>query len=182
MTRNNHKKTIIFSIIAIVCIYAALAVIETKNLSSKTVYQAFEKFSHDEFTKQQQGKILDPVFYQEKNTAFVPFIIGNDIALTQFDKGLFGWKQSYYSRDRNEAFSYSTSVVDDRVTLYHGSIPSDITGQTHAVKINDKEAKILKLNQDVKVWILANVNDREQDDDNVHIDFLDEDGAVIRKE
>ncbi|WP_216831402.1 hypothetical protein [Alkalihalobacterium elongatum] len=135
------KITLIF-VTLIVFIYAILAIIETVNLSSKNVDQAFETFIASEFkTEVAQNEIGDKEFYEKDNYTFVPFEFGNHVSLVQFEKGIFGWKLSYYSYATNKDYSYS-SVVDRLAgdILLHGVIPEDIVTETKSVAVNGIDA------------------------------------------
>ena len=173
------KATLIF-VPSIVFIYAIFAIIETVNLSSKTVDETFEKFINSEFkTEVAQTEIVDKEFYRNGNHTFVPFEVGNNVSLVQFKKGIFGWKLSYYSHDRNEGYSYS-NVVDELNgdILLHGVIPKDIVAETKTIKVNGKDADIVMLNDKAGIWIMMN-NKNQENFDNIKINFVDEVGNVI---
>jgi hypothetical protein len=175
------KATLIF-VTSIVFIYAIFAVIETVNLSSKTVDEAFEKFINSEFkTEVAQDEIVDKEFYRNGNHTFVPFEVGNNVSLVQFEKGIFGWKLSSYSHDRNEGYSYS-SVVDEinGDILLHGVIPKDIVTETKTIKVNGKDADIIMLNDKAGIWIMMS-NNNQENLDNISIEFLDNVGNIIGK-
>ncbi|MEK4535848.1 MULTISPECIES: hypothetical protein [Peribacillus] len=175
------KATLIF-VTTIVFIYAILAIIETVNLSSKTADEAFEKFINSEFkTEVAQNEIGDKEFYRIGNYTFVPFEVGNNVSLVQFEKGIFGWKLSYYSQDENGGYSYS-SVVDELNgdILLHGVIPKDIVTKTKTIKVNGKDADIVMLNDKAGIWIMMN-NNNQENFDNIKIEFLDNVGNIIGK-
>ncbi|MDQ7862064.1 hypothetical protein RCO48_17065 [Peribacillus frigoritolerans] len=95
-----------------------------------------KKFINSEFkTKVAQNEIGDKEFHRIGNYTFVPFEVGNNVSLVQFEKEKFGWKQTYYSQDEDRGYSYS-SVVDDlnEDILLHGVIPKDIVTETKTIK------------------------------------------------
>ncbi|MGE7661296.1 hypothetical protein ACQKL6_06190 [Peribacillus sp. NPDC097197] len=177
-----RTKTILIFVISIILIYAIFASIETANLSSKTVDEAFEKFINSEFkTEVAQNEIGDKEFYRIGNYTFVPFEVGNNISLVQFVKGKFGWKEKYISRGENRGYSYS-SVVDklNEEILLHDVIPEDIVTETKTVRVNGIDADIVMLNDKTRVWIVMN-NNHLKKFSNINIDFLDNVGNVVGK-
>lgn len=177
-----RTKTISIFVISMIFIYAIFASIETVNLSSKTVDEAFEKFINSEFkTEVAQNEIGDKEFYRIGNYTFVPFEVGNNVSLVQFEKGKFGWKQTYYSQGEDRGYSYS-SVVDElnEDILLHGVIPKDIVTETKTIKVNGIDADIVMLNDKTRIWILMN-NNNQKNFSNINIDFLDNVGNIIGK-
>jgi uncharacterized protein YdgA (DUF945 family) len=177
-----RTKTISIFVISMIFIYAIFASIETVNLSSKTVDEAFKNFINGEFkTEVAQNKIGDKEFYRIGNYTFVPFEVGNNVSLVQFEKGIFGWKQTYYSQEEDRGYSYS-SVVDELNDdiLLHGVIPKDIVTETKTIKVNGIDADIVMLNDKTRIWILMN-NNNQKNFSNINIDFLDNVGNIIGK-
>ncbi|KMY43926.1 hypothetical protein AC622_06395 [Bacillus sp. FJAT-27916] len=167
----SRTKTISFYVISMIVTYAIFASIESAKLSSKTVDEAFEKFKN-EFVQTEMG---DKEFYRIGNSTFVPFEVGNSVSLVRFEKGIFGWKQTYYSHDEDRGSSY-TSIVDGDILL-HGIIPKDIVAETETLKVNGIEADIVRLNDKTSVWIF--MNNKPKNFSNRNIDFLDKDGQII---
>jgi len=177
-----RTKGILIFVATIAFIYALLAMIEQVNLSSETAEEAFEQFINSEFkTEAAQNEIGDKTFYRIGNHTFTPFEVGNDVAFVQFEKGIFGWKQSYYSREENEAYSYSRAG-DERngETLLHGVIPEDIVTETETIKVNGKDANRVMLNDQAGIWLMIK-KDNQETPDNMRIEFLDNDGNIIGK-
>lgn len=175
-----RTKTILIFVISIILVYAIFASIETANLSSKTVDEAFEKFINSEFkTEVAQNEIGDKEFYRIGNYTFVPFEVGNNISLVQFVKGKFGLKEKYISQGENRGYSYS-SVVDklNEEILLHGVIPEDIVTETKTVRVNGIDADLVILNDKTKFWLLMN-NNNQIKFSNINIDFLDNVGSVV---
>ena len=167
----SRTKTISFYVISMIVTYAIFASIESAKLSSKTVDEAFEKFKN-EFV---QTEIGDKEFYRIGNSTFVPFEVGNTVSLVRFEKGIFGWKPTYYSHDEDRGSSY-TSFADGDILL-HGVLPKDIVAETKTIKVNGIEADIVRLNDKTSVWIL--MNNKPKNFSNRNIDFLDKDGQII---
>lgn len=167
----SRTKTITFYVISTIVTYAIFASIESATLSFKTVDEAFEKFKN-EFV---HAEIGDKEFYRIGNSTFVPFEVGNSVSLVQFEKGIFGWKPTYYSHDEDRGSSY-TSLVDGDILL-HGVIPKDIVAETKTIKVNGVEADIVRLNDKTSVWIL--MSNKPKNFSNRNIDFLDNDGQII---
>ncbi|MGM9930887.1 hypothetical protein [Pradoshia sp.] len=167
-----RTKTIALNILAIIILYALFASIGEVRQSSKTVDEAFEKFKK-EFV---YSEISDKQFYLIENSTFLLFEAGNTVSLVQFEKGIFGWKPTYYSHDEDRGLSYSSSF-DFGEALLHGVIPEEITNETNTVKVNGIEADIVKLNDKTRVWIL--INNKPKNFSNINIDFLDKDGHII---
>ena len=164
-------KTISFYVISMIVSYTIFASIESAKLSSKTVDEAFERFKN-EFV---QTEIDYKAFYRIGNSTFVPFEVGNYVSLVQFEKGIFGWKPTYYSHDEDRGSSYSSFVDGD--ILLHGIIPKEIVAETKTLKVNGIEADIVRLNDQTSVWIL--MNNTPKNFSNINIDFLDSDGHII---
>lgn len=174
-----RKKITLIIGISIIFIYAIFAIIETVNLSSKTVDEAFEKFINSEFkTKVVQNEIGDKEFYRKGSSTFVPFEISDNVSLVQFEKGVFGWKRTYYSHNSNDDYSYST-VVDELSgdILLHGVIPKDVVTEIKTIKVNGKDADIIMLNEKTGIWLM--MNDNKDNFNNIKIDFLDDVDNVV---
>ena len=165
---------------SIVLIYVILAIIETVNLSSKTVDEAFEKFLNSEYKNETvENKIVGKEVYRNGNSTFVAFEVGNEVSLVQFVKGIFGWKLSYHSRDRNEGYGYSNFVDEiNGDIILHGIIPRDIVTETKTITVNGEDANIVMLNEKVGIWLMMNKINKENFD-NIQINFVDEVGNVI---
>ncbi|WP_164669976.1 hypothetical protein [Virgibacillus doumboii] len=173
-----RKKATLIFVTTIIFIYGIFAVIETINLSSKTVDEAFEKFINSEFkTDGAQNEIGDKAFYRVDNYTFVPFEVGNNVSLVQFEKGIFGWKRKYYSHNENGDYSYS-SVQSSKNNLFHGVIPKDLVTETKNIKVNGIDAEIIMLNDKAGIWIMMNDNN-EDNLNNINIDFLNAGGNVV---
>jgi len=174
-----RTKVTLIIITSIIFIYAIFAIIETVNLNSKTVDEAFGKFISSEFkTEDAQNQIGDKEFYIKGNSVFVPFEVGDNVSLVQFEKGVFGWKRTYYSHSSNEGYSYST-VVDELNgdILLHGGLPKDIVTEIKTIKVNGKDADIVMLNDKTGIWLM--MNDNKDNFINIKIDFFDEVGNVV---
>ena len=150
--------------------YTIFASLESAKLSSKTIDEAFERFKNEYV----QTEIDYKAYYQIGNSTFVPFEVGNYVSLVQFEKGIFGWKPTYYSHDEEDA-SYSSFVDGD--ILLHGVVPKDIVAETKTIKVNGIEADIVRLNDQTSVWIL--MNNTPKNFSNINIDFLNIDGHII---
>lgn len=177
-----RKRLVLTLILAIIFICAVFALFEQISLSSKTIDVAFVKFINNEFSESTSNNIGDKSFYQIENDIFVPFEVGDDVSLVQFEKGIFGWKQKYYSHNKNGGYSYSSSQSDDN-NLFHGIIPKDIVTETSNIKVNGLDAETIMLNNNTGVWIMMadNDSDGEHDFNKISVDFLDKDGNVILK-
>lgn len=174
-----RKKVILIIGTSIISIYAIFTIIETINLSSKTVEEAFEKYINSEFkTEVAQNEIGKKAFYRNGKSVFVPFEVNGNVSLVQFEKGLFGWKRTYYSHNNNEDYSYST-VVDEIYgdILLHGVIPKDIVTEIRTIKVNGNDTDIIMLNDKTGIWLM--MNDNKDNFNNIKIDFLDEVGNVV---
>ncbi|WP_059170262.1 hypothetical protein [Bacillus sp. FJAT-27445] len=177
-----RTKTISILAILIIFIYAIFAINEEVSLSSKTVDEAFEKFINSEFMAEvAKNKIGDKEFYRIGNYTFVPFEVDNNVSLLQFEKGIFGWKQTYFSHGENGGYSYS-SVVDvlNGDILLYGVIPKDIVTETKTIKVNGIDADIIMLNDKTGIWILIK-NNSQKNFANITINFLDNVGNIIGK-
>jgi len=178
-----RKRVILTFFIAIIFTYGIFAVIETINLSSKTVEEAFEKFLNSEFQDRVQQDIGNRAFYQFDDDALVPFEVGDQVSFAEFEKGIFGWKQVYYSQDNNEDYSYSMIESDESI-LFHGVIPADIIADTQTIWVNGINAEIIMLNSNTGVWVMpidkiTDNSDSQQDVTNIPVKFLDKKGNVI---
>ncbi|MBT2695737.1 hypothetical protein [Bacillus sp. ISL-55] len=174
-----RKKATIIIGTSIIFIYVIFAIIETVNLSSKTVEEAFEKFINSEFkTEVSQNAIGNKVYYRKGKSVFVPFEVNNNVSLVQLEKGVFGWKRTYYSLNSNEGYSYSTFIDElNGDILLHGVIPKEVVTEIKTIKVNGNEADIVMLNEKSKIWLM--MNDNKDNFNNIKIDFLDEVGNVI---
>ncbi|WP_102026887.1 hypothetical protein [Salirhabdus sp. Marseille-P4669] len=168
------KATLIF-VTSIVSIYVIFAMIETANLSSKTVDEAFGKFINGEFKTEVAQNEIDKEFYRKGNYTFVPFEFEDSVSLVQFEKGIFGWKKSYHSHYKNRDYSHS-GFYGDGESLFHGIIPKDIVSETKTIKVNGKNADIVMLNNEIAIWIIMDI---QNNFDNLNIDALDKFGNVI---
>lgn len=161
----------------IIFIYAIFAIIETVNLSSKTVDEAFEKYINGEFKAEvARNEIGNKEFYRKGESVFVPFEVNDKVSLVQFEKGVFGWKRAYYSNNNNGSYSYST-VVGNEDILLHGVIPTDIVTEIKTIKVNGNVADIVMLNDKTGFWLM--MNDNKDNFIEIKIDFLDEVGNVV---
>lgn len=109
------KKRILVLVSSILLVYALFAIIETVNLNSKTVDEAFIKFTESQSLK---NKIVDKAVYTIDNIAFVPFKTGNQVSMVIFVKGWFGWEMKEYSRKLQSGGTDYSSDMD----LYYGII------------------------------------------------------------
>jgi hypothetical protein len=114
-------------------------------------------------------------FYRKGNSAFVPFEVSDKVSLVQFEKGLFGWKRTYYSHNSNEGYSYSTVVDGNENILLHGIIPKDIVTEIKTIKVNGHDADIIMLNDITGIWLMMDEN--KGNFNNIKITFLD--GVVM---
>ena len=169
-----RNKFILTLVTSFILIFAILAVVETVSLSSKTVDEAFEKFIKGELKSENEigDKVVYP--YGDGDYDLVIYEMDGHISLVQFEKGLFGWKQKYYSNDKNGGYSYSNNNE-----LFHGVIPKDVVTETKNVKVNNLDAEIISLNDREKVWIMIKDEGKNYDLDNINVKFLDNDGKVI---
>ena len=169
-----RNKFILTLVASIILIFAIIAVVETVSLSSKTVDKAFEKFIKSELKT--KNEISDKVVYPygDGDYGLVVYEMDGHISVVQFEKGLFGWKQKYYSHDENEGYSYSNNSE-----LFHGVIPKDIVTKTKSVKVNNLDAKIITLNDKTKVWVMTKNKLNKDNFDTIYVNFLDNDGKVI---
>lgn len=178
MNGKSKKVTVIIGTL-IIFLYALFAILETVSVSSKTVNEAFEKYINSEFKIEvAQNEIGDKEFYRKGNSAFVPFEVSDKVSLVQFEKGVFGWKQTYYSNNSNNDYSYST-VVDEinGGILLHGVIPRDIVTEIKTIKVNGINADIIMLNDKTGIWLM--VNNNKANFNNIKIAFLDKIGNVV---
>ncbi|GAM12472.1 hypothetical protein [Mesobacillus selenatarsenatis] len=175
----NRKKATIIIGTSIIFIYVIFAIIETINLGSKTVDEAFEKYMNSEFkTEVAQNAIGNKEFYRKGKPVFVPFEVNDNVSLVLFEKGVFGWKRTYYSNNSNEGYSYSTFVDElNGEILLHGVIPKDIVTEIKAINVNGNEADIVMLNDKTGIWLM--MNDNKDNFNNIKIDFIDEVGNVV---
>lgn len=177
--RNSLVSKIAFILaIIIFLVYVICGINETINLSSRTVDIAFEKFLKTDFETNYQSlqndDILNKKVYRTKNFAFVPFEVGNQVSIVVFQKGLFGWEMLEFSYNQDSGgYSYSS----DRPYFY-GLIPKNLAPKTYVIKVNGKEARIIKLNPATKVWVFINQNIKQIKESNT-IRLLDNNGNVI---
>lgn len=172
------KKVTLIIGTTIIFIYAIFSIMEAVSLSSKTVDEAFKKYINSEFkTEVAQKEIGDKEFYRKGNSAFVPFELIDKVSLVQFEKGVFGWKRTYYSHNSNEDDSYSTVVNGNGDILLHGVIPRDIVTEVKTIKVNGHDADIIMLNDKAGIWLMMNEN--KDKFNNIKINFLDEVGNVV---
>ena len=179
----NKKVTIIFLTIFIL-LYITIALVETINLSSKNVNEAFEKFVDSELATDRFNKseICNKVIHSiDENNTFVILELNKDVAIVQFKKGLFGWKLKHFNYNTNKGLSYS-GVNSSNEHQYYGIIPENLFADTQMVKVNDMTAKIIKLNEKTGFWYLISKNKGNNDNfDNINIYFLNFDREVIKK-
>ncbi|CEG27203.1 hypothetical protein [Bacillus sp. B-jedd] len=172
------KKVTLIIGTTLIFIYALFAVEETISQRSKTVEEAFEKYINSEFKIEvTQKEIGDKAFYRKGKFAFVPFELSDNVSLVQFEKGLFGWKRTYYSHNSNEGYSYSTVVDGNGDILLHGVIPRDIVTEIKTIKVNGHDADIIMLNDNTGIWLM--INENKNNFKNIKISFLDKVGNTV---
>jgi hypothetical protein len=179
-----NKRNVLVSKIAFILaiivflVYVICGINETINLSSRTVDIAFEKFLKTDFKTNYQSlqneDFVNKKVYRTKKFAVVPFEVGNQVSIVVFQKGLFGWKMMEFSHNQQSlGYSYSSDSP-----LIYGIIPENLASKTHILKVNGKEAKIIKLNQKTKVWLFINKDLKQLRESNT-IRLLDYNGNVI---
>jgi len=183
MERNKINK-IVFAItlgVWMILFYAIMGIVETVNLSSNTVEEAFEKFVDEKFGSNSNQTIKkEQKVYRRGNLIIVPFIIGEKLAFVEFQKGIFGWMQKRYTHsysDNDDGYSATDDSNGDKI-LY-GVIPKNILKQVKNIKVNGIYADIINVNGDKAFWLLVSIPDLYK---NIKIEFLDGNGKVLAQE
>lgn len=82
-----------------------------------------------------------------------------------FYKGWLGWKMDEYSKNiQGNSFTYSTDM-----NRFYGEIPKNFVAKTQKVKINGKDAKVIKLNELTKFWFTMEKNNGQNENNNVYV-------------
>lgn len=148
VSSRSRRKEKSIAILILVLIYMTMAAIETKNISSETLDEAFDELLLMENLNEED--ITSKVVTKIDDIDVILFEIDNRNAVALLREGFFGWQLASYQIGSN------TESIYQPLNLLISWIPDEVLDQTERVLVNGEEAKVIELNSKSKVWMLNN--------------------------